>query len=166
MRITLLIFATIIFSGCATSLHVARPEKAIAHAQRLRVYVTNPNQSREYKILEYSDLYQISPEDDGCPRLTLCPLRQYSGCANPLIGSALTLGILPGYLSTPILFRYNIKDGTRETSYLHHIQAYQRYSIWEHFMSQDELRIIGEGLRYSERQEEPNKAPARGSAHL
>jgi len=96
-KLVVLLIAASLLSGCAST--VCMPSKRyLTRVQRESqpVYVTNPELRREYERLQTSGVYLLSGDPVRARSLTLQPLRHYGSCANPLMLSAVTFGIVPG----------------------------------------------------------------------
>ena len=105
------------------------------------MYVTNPELRREYEILRASGIYDLSSQPDGAHLLTLHPVRQYGRCANPLLLTIFTLGIVPGVLPAARAFEYDLHtDVVTETC--------------------DEQKVLAEALAWSSPERRPNKGAA------
>jgi hypothetical protein len=113
------------------------------------VYVANPGMQPEYNILKASGIYPLSTTPDGARRLTLLPIRYGGRCANPLMLTIITLGIVPGVLPDARFFAYDLDtDGVVERR-IHYLPIYDRISIWEHLVRYDDQRVLAEGLAWS-----------------
>jgi hypothetical protein len=137
-------------SGCASSLHMASKQ----HLQRFDggtrpVYVTNPELHREYQILLASGIYPLSSQREAARLLTLHPVRQYGRCANPLMLTMLTVGIVPGVLPAARAFNYDLQTDGQTQTCEHHLPLYERYSIWEWLARRDEQKVLAEALAWS-----------------
>lgn len=145
-----LLVALILSSGCASTIHV----ESKCHLQKFDggtrpVYVTNPELKREYEILRASGIYRLSTEQGESRELTLHPVRQYGRCANPLMLTGFTLGIVPGVVPAARAFVYDLKtDGVVEV-YEHHLPLYERVSIWEWLLQRDDMQQMAEALAWS-----------------
>ncbi len=143
--------------GCGSTLCMVSKK----HLERFQagaepVYVTNPQMGREYQILKASGIYQLSDRPQSARRLTLRPIHQYGRCGNPLMLSAITLGIIPGVLPAARTFEYDLDNGTGVESYVHHLPLYERFSIWEWLVRRDEQKVVSEALAWSSRQRRPD----------
>jgi hypothetical protein len=149
LRLTM-VLAVVFSSGCASTLHM----ESKRHLQRFDggtrpVYVTNPELRHEYEVLRTSGIYRISSQRDGARLLTLHPIRQYGRCANPLMLTIFTVGIVPGILPAARAFEYDLQtDGVTETCE-HHLPLYERFSIWEWLFRRDEQKVLAEALAWS-----------------
>lgn len=154
LTLHLALLAAVAFSsGCASTLHM----ESKRHLQRFNggtrpVFVTNPELTREYEILRVSGIYPLSQERDGARLLTLHPIRQYGRCANPLMLTGLTLGIVPGVLPAARSFGYDLQtDGVVE-AHEHHLPLYERIAIWEWLLPREEQKVMAEALAWSSSQ--------------
>ncbi len=115
------------------------------------VYVTNPEQRREFEILKAAGIYQISEEPTNARRLTLYPVNRCFRCANPLMLTFLTFGIVPAVLPSPYFFQYEIEiDEGRSKKLIHHLPLYERVSIWEWFVIDRADQKLAEALAWSQ----------------
>ena len=115
------------------------------------VFVTNPELRREYEILKGSGIYPLTDQPENARKLTLCPLRQYPVCANPLMLTGLTFGIIPGFLPGAKAFEYGLEEGGVSEHYSHRLPVYQRISVWEWLVRSDEDKVFTEALGWSTR---------------
>lgn len=138
-------------TSCASSFVVVQDKAGILATPKQTVQVTNPELVREFEILKQSGIYHISNKPEAVT-LTLAPLKTWHyGCGNPLLGSVLTMGILPATLPATITFGYTLTEGGSIKQYGHSIRAYTRHSIWEHLISSDGAHEIAEALKFSTR---------------
>jgi len=159
LHLTLLL-ALSFSSGCASSLHMDSKRGRVQFDEGARpVYVTNPEMEPEYEILKASGIYELSSQSNGARPLTLHPMRQYGRCANPLMLSIFTLGIVPGFLPAGRAFEYDLEtDGVSE-SCVHELPLYERFSIWEHLGRRNEQKVLIEALARSSRERKRTAAP-------
>jgi hypothetical protein len=155
------LFSLLLFSGCASTVCM----ESKRNLQRFDggdrpVFVTNPELSQEHELLRASAIYPLARHPDGARRLTLHPLRQYARCGNPLMLSGLTLGIIPGILPGERVFEYELEtDGVME-SYTHHLPVYERISVWEWLVRDNDDKVLAEALAWAVRQERPTQFSA------
>lgn len=145
-----LLLATLLLSGCASTLCLeSRRNLQPFQGGTQPVYVTNPELHREHEILRSSGIYQVSNLPDGARKLTLHPMQQFARCGNPLMLSALTLGIVPGFLPGAYVFEYELESNGVPTRYAHHLPLYERVSVWERLVKRDETQLFTEALKWS-----------------
>jgi hypothetical protein len=121
------------------------------------VFVTNPGLQREYEILKASGIYSLSSQSDGARQLTLHPMQQFGRCANPLLLTGLTLGILPGFLPGSYVFEYEIEKGGAMQRGAHYLPMHERVSVWEWMINRDEDKVLAEALAWSPLGESPRR---------
>lgn len=141
----------ILFAGCASTIHLTshghpRPDAGA----KLVVDVTNPELSHELAILQASGIYGFTDREQGASRLTLHEIHHFGGCANPLMLTIITLGLVPGRLPGAYEFSYDLRTGGSSETLMHRLPLYERFSIWEHLIHQDSTQIFAEALRNSE----------------
>jgi hypothetical protein len=146
-------------SGCATTPHLSVAKTALPFRDHgAPVFVTNPELKREHAILMKSGIYRLSDTPEGAHRLTLRPIVQHGRCGNPLMLSAFTVGVVPGFLPAAMYFGYDLEvDGTSQLV-MHQLPLYERFSLWERLAARDSDEVISEALKYST-PGRPNKAP-------
>ena len=113
------------------------------------VYVTNPDLTREYEILKAAGIYRLSYHSADARLLTLKRLRQSARCANPLLLSALTLGVIPGWLPGYYAFEYEIEMDGAVQCRTHALPVYERLSIWEWLVRRDNDKVLAKALAHS-----------------
>jgi hypothetical protein len=122
------------------------------------VYVTNPEVQPEYEILKASGIYQLTSQPEGARKLTILPVHQYGRCANPLMLTIVTLGIVPGVLPGARAFEYDLNtDGVIEHC-IHPLPIYDRISVWEWLVRHHDQKVLAEALAWSPLQRRPNTA--------
>jgi hypothetical protein len=162
----LAVFA-LLLSGCASTLHLASPKTALPFSDTgAPVFVTNPELKREHAILKKSGIYRLSETPEGARRLTLRPIAQYGRCANPLMLSIFTFGVIPGVLPATMHFGYDLEVGGKSQQIVHRLPMYERFWIWDRLAVGDGDEVIGEALRYSapENAKQGARANDRGSS--
>src|ERR1043166_1073917 len=146
-------------SGCTSTAYVNSKVHLQPFSGGTRpTYVTNPELHREYEILCASGIYQLSSDREGARRLTLLPLKQYGRCGNPLMLSALTLGIVPGFLPGAYVFEYDLESDGAVERYEHLLPVYERVSIWEWLVRCDRQKVFAEALAWSNANKRPNQS--------
>lgn len=153
LKILLVVSSLQFIAGCASTLQLraVKPSNT-ASEEKLTVYVTNPELSREYEILKRSKIYLISEDREIRTSITLHPIKRQFSCGNPLILSGITLGLIPGYLPAGTEFEYELTDSGKTETYSHFLLMYERFSIWEHFVKSDEIEVMSQALRSSKRE--------------
>ena len=154
----LLLALALLCGGCGTTLCLVSKQ----HLERFQsdaepVYVTNPQIGREYEILKTSGIYQLSERPESSRKLTLHPVHQDGRCSNPLMLSAITLGIIPGFLPAGRTFEYDLDAGAGPEPYTHYLPLYERFSIWDWLVRRDEQKVLAEALTWSKPQRRPSE---------
>lgn len=149
----MLLLAIILCAGCASTLHLESKRQLRRFDGGGRpVFVTNPGLQREYEILRASGTYQLVSERRGARALTLYPIRRYGGCANSLMLTGLTLGLLPGTVPALRVFSYDLEtDGIVERCE-HRLALYERFSVWEWLLCRDDRVVMAKALAWSQAQ--------------
>ena len=142
--------STILFTGCTTNLYLRSGTHEKFEGGAGAVYVSNPELKNEYRILQRSEIYQLTNSPVGNRRLTLEPLGHGGGCGNPIILSIYTLGIIP---SSPVggrfSFQYEIESNGTVEHRAHYLAVYERFSLWERFIPHNDNKVLGKALRRS-----------------
>jgi hypothetical protein len=125
------------------------------------VYVTNPELRYEYEILADSKIYQLTNAPDNARKLTLRPVAHFGRCANPLMLSAITLGVVPGYLPGAQAFEYDLETNGQMEREIHDLPVYERISIWDHFIKSHDEEVLAEALAFSHRHKDDFSIPQR-----
>lgn len=146
--------------GCTTSLRgVAKGSQiSLASIPKEQICVANPEMGREYKILEWSDIYTIGKTCEYGKRITLHKLQktdyqynlfeQFHGALGKLVSIG-SLGILPIRVHEAYLFTYGIEEEGIVREVQHNINVQGKTSLWEIFRLPfvNEERIVGLALR-------------------
>lgn len=150
----------LMLAGCMTSLRSETKEGQIGLVQPPKelICVANPELDREYRILEWSDIYTIGKTCEHGKQVTLHKLQKTNYQYGPLgqfvvvlgrLVSIGSLGILPIRAYEAYLFTYDVEDKgvARQVQYTINVQG--KTSIWEIFRMPfvDEQKIIGLALR-------------------
>jgi hypothetical protein len=82
---------------------------------------------------------------------------QLGGCANPLLLTFLTLGVIPGVVYDGYLFHYDLETDGFLAQKTHRLPVYSRVSIWEWFLagSHREGKVLAEALAWSPAEKRP-----------
>ena len=116
-----------------------------------QVFVINTEEyPKEYQILVKSGRFKVV-DNQAAAHLRLQKVQFYGGCGNPLMGTFLTLGILPSATLSHYLFRFTIEQDGQKTEYEYILPMEQRYSLWEWLRKPfvNETAILSEALRNS-----------------
>ncbi len=141
-------------TSCSSNLYIGNSgvKKDAGASGRQIVYVTNP-ENEGFTLLKNSGLYDISNDKNSNTKLTLESAEIYPRCGTPLAVSVITLGLLPLSLPAPENFIYTISDEESSTQYVHHLDIYERFSVWEWLLKpfKNPDRVRTQALRRSER---------------
>lgn len=155
----MLLAAVVLFCGCGTT--TCMTSKKCLHqfdGGTQPVFVVNPEKNPEYEILKQSKIYALTNQPEGARKLTLLPIKHYGRCANPLMLTIITLGIVPGYLPSAEAFQYNLETDGKVERCIHPLPMYDRISIWEWLVRHHDEKVLAEALTWSscrEHREEP-----------
>lgn len=116
--------------SCIPSFNVAKEYKDVkADFPKQNVFVTNKDLKKEFEILRHSDIYNIVEDSTNTAILKLYPIQSYSPpCGNPMIGSMLTVGLLPSYFQYIETYSYDITENNTTKNYQYKLEVYQ--SVW------------------------------------
>ncbi len=117
-------------------------------AQRPEAYIVNPELKQERAVLEASRLYTISPDPGASHKITLAPLEKHPGCGNPMLGTILTLGLLPAHMPDSYTFGYTVEGPDGKQTFRHTVAVEYQYSLWElFFVFANDNKELGRALR-------------------
>ena len=131
MRLILAMLLACVASACTSNTYLVHEREPSPYRDKGRVFVTNPDMSKEYKILSDSNIYTLVGSSDSKTKLTLHPLEKRLSCGNPMLGSALSLGLIPVSVSDKYVFQYEISSGEQKYLYTYDVPVTTRYSLWE-----------------------------------
>lgn len=123
-----------LFSGllcsCIPSYNVAKEYRNVkADFSKQNVFVANKDLKTEFEILKNSNIYNIVEDSTNTAILKLYPIHSYSPpCGNPMIGSMLTVGLLPSYFPYTETYSYDITENNTTKNYQYKLEVYQ--SLW------------------------------------
>ncbi|MCB1841249.1 MAG: hypothetical protein KDI61_13465 [Alphaproteobacteria bacterium] len=128
----LIVFQFLFLAGCATNYYVnedyyTQPK----NYEKITVYVTNPDHEA-YEVLKKSEIYNLT-QDSACPnKLTLTEYEVWKGgCGMPYLGTAMTLGLLPGGAPGMADLTYILESNGTSRLYGHDMFYRDRVSLWE-----------------------------------
>ncbi|WP_288447251.1 hypothetical protein [uncultured Chryseobacterium sp.] len=102
---------------------------AKADFKKQKVFVVNKDLESEFKILKHSDIYEIVEDSTHAAKITLHPMmKRTPPCGNPMIGSMLTVGLLPSGFPYDIAYSYDLAENSTTKNYQYKLQVYQ--SLW------------------------------------
>lgn len=102
---------------------------AKADFQKQKAFVVNRDLKKEFEILKHSDIYEIVEDSTNVSKITLHPMKTYTPpCGNPMIGSMITVGLLPSAFPYDIVYSYDVAENSATKNYQYKLQVYQ--SLW------------------------------------
>ncbi|MCJ7932337.1 MAG: hypothetical protein MUW56_01550 [Chryseobacterium sp.] len=102
---------------------------AKADFSKQKAFVVNKDLKKEYDILKHSGIYEIVEDSTNAAKITLHPmLTRTPSCGNPMIGSMITLGLLPSGFPYTIAYSYDAAENRTTKNYQYKLQVYQ--SLW------------------------------------
>lgn len=94
-----------------------------------KAFVVNKELKREFNILKHSDIYEIVEDSTNAARITLHRMETFTPpCGNPMIGSMITVGLLPSRFFYDISYRYDVTENSTTKNYQYQLKVYQ--SLW------------------------------------
>ena len=123
-----LLFASL--CSCIPSYNVAKEYRNVkADFPKQNVFVVNKDLKKEYEILKHSNIYNIVEDSTNTAVLKLYPIHSYSPpCGNPMIGSMLTIGLLPSYFPYTETYSYDLTENNKTKNHQYKLNVYQ--SLW------------------------------------
>jgi len=102
---------------------------AKADFKKQKAFVVNKELKNEFEILKHSDIYEIVDDSTQTAKITLHPMKTYTPpCGNPMIGSMITVGLLPSGFPYDIVYSYDVAENSETKNYQYKLQVYQ--SLW------------------------------------
>lgn len=102
---------------------------AKADFQKQKAFVVNRDLKKEFEILKHSDIYEIVEDSTNVSKITLHQMKTYTPpCGNPMIGSMITVGLLPSAFPYDIVYSYDVAENSATKNYQYKLQVYQ--SLW------------------------------------
>ncbi|AYZ35352.1 hypothetical protein EGY07_07095 [Chryseobacterium indologenes] len=117
--------------SCIPAYNVSSKEfrKAKADFPKQKVFVANKNLKKEFEILKHSKIYDIVEDSTQVMKITLHPMETRTpACGNPMIGSMMTLGLVPSGFPYDISYSYDTVENNTTKNYQYKLQVYQ--SLW------------------------------------
>lgn len=118
-------------SSCIPSYSATPKEynRAKVNFTRQKAFVVNKELEKEFKILKHSDIYEIVEDSTNAAKITLHPMETRTpSCGNPMIGSMITVGLLPSGFPYDISYRYDVTENSTTKNYQYQLKVYQ--SLW------------------------------------
>lgn len=101
------------------------------HARK--AFVINPNLQKEYKILTYSGIYELTNDSLNDLKIRLSPVKKRFACGNPLIASLITLGQLPVLMPDYYGYEFQEIDKEKTTLVKYQLTVARRVWFWDMF---------------------------------
>lgn len=117
--------------SCFPSYNTSSKEyrKVKADFPKQKVFVMNKELKKEYKILKHSGIYELVDDSTNTAKIQLYPMKIYSpNCGNPMIGSMLTVGLIPSYFSYSNSYNYDLIQNKVTENHQYKLEVYQ--SLW------------------------------------
>lgn len=116
--------------SCIPSYNVAKEYRNVkSDFPKQNVFVVNKDLKKEYEILKHSNIYNIVEDSTDTAVLKLYPIHSYSPpCGNPMIGSMLTIGLLPSYFPYTETYSYDLTENNKTKNHQYKLNVYQ--SLW------------------------------------
>lgn len=94
-----------------------------------KVFVMNKDLKKEFEILKHSGIYELVDDSTSTAKIQLYPMSTFTpSCGNPMIGSMLTVGLLPSYFSYTISYNYDLIEKSTTKNHQYKLEVYQ--SLW------------------------------------
>lgn len=134
-------------SGCTGHLYFDG-ENLAADPHPSTAYVENPQLQHEFKILNYSGLYQLVDQPNAETHIVLRPMQIMPGCGNPVAVSALTLGLIPASIPQTYFFTFDTMQHGKKQTHTYTLAMLYTYSFYESlYLFYNEDREMGNALR-------------------
>ncbi|REC61005.1 hypothetical protein DRF65_18405 [Chryseobacterium pennae] len=118
-------------SSCIPAYSASSKEynQAKVNFTKKKAFVVNKELKTEFNILKHSDIYEIVEDSTDAARITLYPMKTHTPpCGNPMIGSMITVGLLPSGFPYDISYSYDVAENSTTKKYQYQLQVYQ--SLW------------------------------------
>jgi hypothetical protein len=94
-----------------------------------KVYVMNKDLEKEFKILKHSGIYEIVEDSTNTAKIKLYPMKTHTpSCGNPMIGSMMTVGLLPAVFPYDNTYSYDVIENHTTKNYQFNLRVNQ--SLW------------------------------------
>ncbi|WP_284463629.1 hypothetical protein [Chryseobacterium sp.] len=117
--------------SCIPAYTVSNKEYRNAKADftKQKAFVANKDLKKEFDILKHSKIYEIVDDSTNVAKITLHPMTTRTPfCGNPMIGSMITLGLMPSGFPYDISYSYDIDEKNTKKNYQYNLKVYQ--SLW------------------------------------
>ena len=143
--------ALLLLGGC-TSYEFVTTEGPQAERvpQTQPVYVVNKDFENEFDILRRSGLNEFSDDSSVATKLLLYRMDVLPGCGTPLVGTILTLGLLPGVVYDHYVFSYAETGNAGTIERKVQIVLKMRLSAYELFFSGNWKDEVASGRVHSD----------------
>ncbi|UKB82112.1 hypothetical protein LF887_13965 [Chryseobacterium sp. MEBOG06] len=102
---------------------------AKADFPKQKAFVMNKELKQEFDILKHSGIYEIVEDSTHAAKITLHPMMTRTpSCGNAMIGSIITVGLLPSGFPYDIGYSYDVAENNTTKNYKYNLQVYQ--SLW------------------------------------
>jgi hypothetical protein len=113
MKWILLLLSLVSLSACYSYRIYPNEYQSFAPTEKpKKAYVLNNDLIKEYKILEYSKIYEMTNDSTIALKIRLYPIRRNPLCGEPIIASWITLGQIP--VSFPDTYRFRFEEIVNE----------------------------------------------------
>lgn len=150
MKLVVLLCAFLL-SACSNHIYLPSSFDEAEYGNNLLVYVENPELKREYEILKFSKIFELSPDSSIENKVILNELHPMLFCGNPLVLTTITLGLIPGSVPDDYLYSFKLKGGDTEVEYSYTLRVISKYSIYESlkFWRPTDDEILAQALNQS-----------------
>lgn len=129
--VTYSFLVSVSLSSCIPSYSASPKEynRAKVNFTKQKAFVVNKELKKELNILKHSDIYEIVEDSTNAARITLHPMTRFTpSCGNPMIGSMITVGLLPSGFPYDISYSYDVTEDKTTKNYQYQLKVYQ--SLW------------------------------------
>ncbi len=129
--VTYSFFISVSLSSCIPSYSAYPKEynRVKADFTKQKAFVVNKELKREFNILKHADIYEIVEDSTNAAKITLHPMETRTpSCGNPMIGSMITVGLLPSGFPYDISYSYDVTENSTTKNYQYQLKVYQ--SLW------------------------------------
>lgn len=146
-RFAFLIWLCLSIQGCTSYRFIQLSEVNGPKVESpVKAVILNPELREESQILERSRLYNLTSDPTTPTKIQLKPLGRMPSCGNPLLGTILTFGLLPGRVGDRYEFTFTEKSDGREIDRKAHMLVEMRTWILDLFLPKNELNSVAKGV--------------------
>ncbi len=141
-KLLIYLFIILSFSSCyAYKIYPKEDRHFTCAGERKKLFVINPELKKEYSILKWSGIFQITNDSTGADiMIRLFSLRRNFVCGNAIMGGVITLGQMPVHF--PDIYDFSFEEfsdrGKIEWSY--QLKIVKRYWFWDMFTFDKNLK--------------------------